>query len=961
MLRVVLTASLLLSVVAVSSLHAPVEGRLSGPPLMTPNAGSVSGFRLSEDGTRVVFRVDTRSENEHEIWSAPTDGSTEPVRLSPRLHDGFAWHTLVLARGHAVFSMIGEGGGLFSRVIDGSEAPLKLHSSESNFQVSPDGSKLALYGATKVTVLSTDGSDEPFEIELSLRPLTAAVFTPDSRHLIVSHQPDTFGGESDVWNYPLDFSGEFSVGTDLEGGLQDRFTSDGRYVLMGRRLGDAYTTRDVLYSQRIDGGGFPQHTLSSDVRESELFSDNLRVLVNDDNQLRVAFLNGTAPIVLATTSTEINKLALSPDNTLAFFCTVASVFRVPTNGGSAPTVIAGPWSNIRSLKVSPDGQHLLILDDPTLSPHDSNLWVVPSTGTPVLLASGIPDAGSPGYASISGEVLPDGTVLYVSGGTLYSRPIDASTAATALESLPGNAGSFIVRQGMVAFSNEEPATTRRLWCVPVDGSSAPILMSDRLAPGAPVLSDVTHFESTPRGGTALYRADERIDEQFELYAVRTTKSFPRRRLNPDLAPDADVAPAFALSSDETHAAFWTGSLSGGYTLWSARTDDNTPPVALSSGHVFLDPPKPRLSADGSRVFFIPDTLGLVNAPSDGSSAPTVLGPDLLVEWFELDGAGQVVFASNVGGGQLFSAPIDASAPPTPIVAGGPGFEILGAQLHGGYAWFRADTTDDVFELVRVPITGGMAETMSAPMPVGGDVTGFAIAQSGRVVYRADGVADQRFELFRVLAPGNALVLTPMPASAHVRPGWVLSADGTRAFFQADPRMPRLVDILSVPTDGSSAPTTLVQVNGSTRNLSGLLPDPSGSVLAYQEGTDRYDLSYVPVAGGASVLVGTSVAQHAFSSDGHRLVYRTDPEDLPPDSVIALSLASGERELLAEGHWSDSYPGEKGELRSFLLARAGRVFVDGAAMMFGVQELFLCAIGASTFASDAPGDGGSIVR
>jgi len=101
-----------------------------------------------------------------------------------------------------------------------------------------------------------------------------------------------------------------------------------------------------------------------------------------------------------------------------------------------------------------------------------------------------------------------------------------------------------------------------------------------------------------------------------------------------------------------------------------------------------------------------------------------------------------------------------------------------------------------------------------------------------------------------------------------------------------------------------------------------------------------------------------VKQHAFSADARHLVYLTETS-FTGDLAVALSMTTGAQETLVEGPFS--FESGAGKLLSFQLARGGRVFVHGAGRTQGVDELFLGVIGAPTLASDAPGNGGTIVR
>jgi dipeptidyl aminopeptidase/acylaminoacyl peptidase len=930
-------------------------------------------MQISSDGARVVFRVDATVEDEIELWSAPSDGSAPSVRLSPTLAANEDVRGDHVIGGERAFFTIGDAleGRLYSAPIDASAAAVRLDATTSGdgvgfFEVSPDGQYVVYQTrapGTEVFLVPADGSAAPLEIGDGLGGSNGAIFTPDGARVLAIHG-------NVMRSFALDGTGAFVIANTSSFG-DWRFTTDGEYLVSWLYFA-SYVVSQELHSARLDGSAPGGHFLVDGANEWELFADDQRALVGTWNDgLLVVPLNGTAPVTLATTSPGVivESLALSPDESTAFFETRApgsnaNLWRVPTDASAAATAIGGTWSNIVELEVTPDGATLLVQTV-------SKLWAVPTVGgAAVELSSGLPSSGYPEFT-----ILPDGVRVVYSADRvpdgfarpeLYVQTIAGAPAPVRLDSTTtGTLRQYQSAAAVVAYLGEADIPTfdgipfLRLYGVADDGSTTPALLSDRLASGPPVLGDVTGFVTNLAGRVALLRADARKDEQFELFAVHLTKSLPRKRLHPDLALGTDVATEFALSADEQRAAFWSGSSTSGYTLWSARTDGSTPAVVLATAS-FPGAVSPlRFSRDGAHVLFRTGAQGFASVPSDGSAPPTALGPTASVTWFEVDDNGHVVFLANVAGSQLLSAPVDASAPATLLVSGGSGFQIQDVALQGNHAWFRADAVDSVFELVRVPIAGGSAETMSAPMVSGGDVTAFAVSAAGTAVYQADGVTDTRVELFRVLAPGSAVLLTPMPAAGDVNE-FVLAPDGARVVFTADGLVDQRDDLFAVPADASAAPLLLATDPALTADIRSPALDPAGTSVAFGVGTSAtYALRRVSITGGASVAVSSFVREHRFTPDSKQLVFWRDFSAVG-ERIQALDLATGKTEIVAEGPY-DATNGQ-GQLSSFALARDGRVFVHGAAETKGVDELFLGQIGAQRLGADgAPGDGGTVVR
>ena len=71
---------------------APADGSAPGVKLHPGLTGSqdvaLLGFRITPDSARVVFAADTQVAGRVEVWSAPTDGSAAPVKLSGPMTSG---------------------------------------------------------------------------------------------------------------------------------------------------------------------------------------------------------------------------------------------------------------------------------------------------------------------------------------------------------------------------------------------------------------------------------------------------------------------------------------------------------------------------------------------------------------------------------------------------------------------------------------------------------------------------------------------------------------------------------------------------------------------------------------------------------------------------------------------------------------------------------------------------------
>src|SRR5262249_28251086 len=145
--------------------------------------------------------------------------------------------------------------------------------------------------------------------------------------------------------------------------------------------------------------------------------------------------------------------------------------------------------------------------------------------------------------------------------------------------------------------------------------------------------------------------------------------------------------------------------------------------------------------------------------------------------------------------ELFRAPLDGSSAPVRLsrvtVAGGNVQPDFALDPFSQRVVYRADAVaDERFELFSAPLDGSALPVRIGEIPLpGGDVTSFALSPTGTwVVYRGDPDLDERFELFSAHSDGSTLPIAlagPLPNTADVQEGYAISPDGTRAAFRVD--------------------------------------------------------------------------------------------------------------------------------------------------------------------------------
>lgn len=257
---------------------------------------------------------------------------------------------------------------------------------------------------------------------------------------------------------------------------------------------------------------------------------------------------------------------------------------------------------------------------------------------------------------------------------------------------------------------------------------------------------------------------------------------------------------FAITADSSRVVFRTTD----GRLYAAAAG-GTPLRLDSAGTVEAFAPTP----DATRVVFsaeaAPGRLGLFVVPLDGSAAPTLLsaaplpGGGGVLPPFLFSGDGtRVAFRADLalaGAPQLFSAPLDASAPPLALSGAPLSGRSLAADCaldpSGTRVLFRGDLeAAGRFELFSAPVDGSAPRVrLNGPLASGGNVLSFRFGVAGaRLAYLADQDLDARFELYsaRFDGTGSSVKLSGDPlAWADVEDDYQVTPSGLAVAFRSD--------------------------------------------------------------------------------------------------------------------------------------------------------------------------------
>src|SRR5688572_29134421 len=379
-----------------------------------------------------------------------------------------------------------------------------------------------------------------------------------------------------------------------------------------------------------------------------------------------------------------------------------------------------------------------------------------------------------------------------------------------------------------------------LYVAPADGSAPALKLSGTMGQDGDVA--MGGFAFSPDGAWVVYVADALTDGVDELFAVPSDGSAAPVRLNATLPAGGDVAGgsgrrAFTISADSGHVVYRADqTVDEHFDLWSAPIDGSAAPVEIDGSTFTLVGTVFDLSSQG-RVVFAGSTLAdgteLLSAPADGSATPIVLtqlAPPT-IPLFELSGDGtRVAFVSHQTSPfvdeRLWSVPVDGSAAAT-LLTPAQLIQIQGlrASPDGNRVVYRASpAASPVFELFSVPVTGSAGPVrLHAPFVAGRNVLdGYGItADSARVLFVADVSADELFELWSSPLDGSA---SPIKLSGTLAPDAdVYGVFGT-ALVRASERVVFIVygvssgnELFSVPANGSGS---ALKVNGTVTSVSG---------------------------------------------------------------------------------------------------------------------------------------------
>ncbi|NOT32145.1 MAG: hypothetical protein HOP15_16985, partial [Planctomycetes bacterium] len=782
--------------------------------------------------------------------------------------------------------------------------------------------------------------------------VTVARVTPDGTRVVfladldVDEHFELFSAPTDGSAAPVQLHGPLT----RHGDVSDRFTiaPDGLHVAF---LADGYTnTVDELYCAPIDGSA-PAVRVSTQaavefVTVFRFTPDSTRLVFqgrtsDQRDELWCVPLDGSSALEVSASmppgGNPFDNFSISPDSTLLVYVAdavtegVPEIFSAPLDA-SAPAVKLSTTpiakGAMREYALTPDGKRVVYrADQDTAGVFE--LYSVPIDGS----AAAVRISRAPtaiGDVEDGFGFTPAGAVLYRAdhdtdnARDLYLVPADGSATAVRLnaahavdewcEDFVATASGYVVYRADADANN-----VIELYSAPLDGSRTTVKLSGTMVSGGDVQS---RYVISPDGTRVVYRADQDTNNAFEVYSAPLDGSSAALKLNPALPPGRSVA-VYTPIDPSGRLVLFTADVAGDDQpdLLAAPIDGSGSAVTLTDQGLSFHPDQVNsfgFASGGSVVYrgvLDPEDVDFVEqlfvVPLDASAAPVVLHPtpalgeldgDILDFRLTHDGLGVVYLARERERRGLYVAPL--SSPMTMV-------RLTGADvLQVGFA-IGADDERVAFcahntvsnELFSVPLDGSAAAVkLSGTLITAGDVQlDFAVTADGaRVVFRADAVEDNRFDLYSAPADG-AMPPTQLSGTLVANgdvTGFRISPDGAYVVYLADQDVATRPELYSVPVDGSAAP---VKLNGvlplSCKVLDDYRIHPDGSRVLYRADEDllaHFELHTVPIDGSAAatelngaLASGGSVSDFQLDASGNWVVYRAEQ-----DVNFAFELYSG---------------------------------------------------------------------
>lgn len=475
-------------------------------------------------------------------------------------------------------------------------------------------------------------------------------------------------------------------------------------------------------------------------------------------------------------------------------------------------------------------------------------------------------------------------------------------------------------QYLVYASDQEVNEQFEIFSVPAGGGDVTRLNTALTFSGA----DVGLFEISPDSQWVVYRADSAQDERLELFSVPITGGTPVR-LNASLPSGGDIL-SYSISPDSTRVVYTADQIvNDRVELFSVPIGGGAVQRLNSQLPAGGSVEQFSVSSDSQRVVYIADrdaagNNGLYSAATTVGGAVALSVDRDVIDFRIRPDAAFVVFRAINGltGVQLYRVAtlggfvlrLNSTLPDGGNVGS---YEITADNLRVVY--LADQNINDVTELFSVTFAASRMTRLNGDLAVSGeefvgDVAEYRLSEDGgSVLYHADQLQDNVFELFRVGVTGGPTTRmnTDLPVGGDVvEASFKFTPDGSRVVYQADQTIDNVTEIFSVPVVGG-VPIRLngaLPENGNVVFDFRIAPDSSYVVYHAQQNTAGVNELYlVPTGGGNNTRINRALPDGAdveflyqISSDGQHIAYRADQDVFDQVEVFAVSVTDEEDEI-----------------------------------------------------------------
>ncbi|MEQ1893202.1 MAG: hypothetical protein ABL998_11705 [Planctomycetota bacterium] len=982
------------------------QGRkLNLPMPLGSVAGDVTAFELAPDGAHLAYLADQDFDEAFELYVVPVDGSSEAVKVSGAQPRGriarFAFtpdgmHVLILA--DFLTPGIDE---LFSAPIDASVPPVRVSGTLAPggevtfFAVSPDSARVVYVanaeagGGRDPYSAPVAGGAQPIRlIELGAGGDVLAEpagkpglqFTDDGHVLFLADRDVPGIDPYLLYSAPLDGSAPASVrnGPLVAGGSVKSFAvvSDGERVVYVADQNRLFVQE--VFSARTDGSSSPQRlnlpvppAVTSLSIDFELSADGSRVVFDASNLLIYTVpADGSAAALrlndVNQTGASVASYAISGDGTRVLFTardasSRLGLYSVPIDASTLPIRLHGPLAADISSTFALAGNHVAFRSSNQLFGADIDVANAASLlATPNLL-----DEVS---LSFDGQyVLYRGLVTGFTG--LHAVPWDGSVSPFRLDS---RSAATITRPRASpvearAFFLSEADTVVELYTTPIAPDQPDTRLNGSLQ--REIAGDVYDFSASADGRTAIYHADQEVNEQLDLYGVRSDGTRLPIQLN---ASGSGNVQTFVVDPLGDTVLMVVGN--NRQQLQAARASGGAPLVLTPGLPSFASIGETRVVPGGELALYVADQerdefRELYVVPTDASAAPRklsgpILGP-IYPPYFYYRGVRglepspdrtRVVYRADQDSQstELYSVPLDGSAPavrisPPAVTPRSTQYFLISPDSNrvallssvgnfGGYV---------VSDLFSTPIdASGPAVQLNPPLVPGGSVgRPLFTPDSTRIVYIADQEVAGRYELYSVPSDGSSTPIQlnpPLGSGMRVLSTFALTADGNTVVFAAQTDADSGAELYSVPLEGGAA-TLLFDPTAYNGVIEFVLTPDSRHVVcrAEEDATFVIELFLVPLDGSAAParllppFPPSADVAHGLrlSRDGRDVVYIADAYTDEVQELFAVPVTGGTPKRL-----SGSLVHE-GDVLDFRLGHGGVVLYRADQDTNGVIELY----------------------